>query len=269
MKKLLVFPYLVGLTLNCYSQDLSEASFRHAVENGLSTAPSIVVFEASNGTTIKEICTDIGSLYYALEIESNTKSYNDIHELLINNSHNRQFHFTHKDALNAIGFENYTLEETEKIESDLIKYHLADSLEQLDKYRMELMDEFYKYSDQRDSLIVIINDSIAKERSLAQLEIDMLKNLHSEYYDYHYNELVELSNDQKQLIEVWNRAIQPFKVQYEALNKELERREQKFFRSHLEKYGFNFCHVAFKFGILFYQGDENPILEFDTVIRPD
>ena len=91
--------------------------------------------------------------------------------------------------------------------------------------------------------------------------------LSSNYYDYHYNEYARVSEQGKQLMKIWNDKISPFKRDYKKHTDELERLEQKFFRNHYAKYGISFCHLAFKYGVVFYSNCENGMLEFKQVIE--
>ncbi|WP_345955471.1 hypothetical protein [Mucilaginibacter sp. PAMB04168] len=57
------------------------------------------------------------------------------------------------------------------------------------------------------------------------------------------------------------------KTTYDKLSKELNRMNTKFFKQYYRKYGLSFCHVAFKYGIVSYYGDEDPEIDFEKLVK--
>jgi len=251
-------------------QSLIENTFKHSVTEGFSTAPDFVVItvENSNNGKIKEICTDVTSLYWSLQKEYNQTDYSIISDSLLNHSKDRFFVLKNENALERLYFKKYNNKSIDKIDELIKSNKLVDSLEQIAKYRLKLSDKFYIYQDEREDKIDFIRDSISKIRELSIEEKEMLNELDDQYYDYHYNEYYwdKLSDKGKELIKIWNVKIKKEKDKYSKIEKELERQKKKFFRKYYEKYGINFCHALFLNGVTCYQDCENGEINFGEVI---
>ncbi len=252
-----------------FGQDKSKLAFEIAIKDGFSTAPNFVVLTIKNlnNDQTKEIITDVVSVYEAFKIELNLTDYGIVSDFLLKNSEARMFELKNKDALGMLNFDNYELKSSDKIEKIIINECIADSLSKVSLQREIISDKFYEYSDQREEIIEKINDSISDLRKLTPEEIRILGDLTDEYYDYHYNEYVKISERGKQLMKIWNTKVNPFKINYKIYTDELERLEMKFFRRYYAKYGMNFCHLAFKYGVIFNSNCENGVLEFNQIIR--
>lgn len=137
----------------------------------------------------------------------------------------------------------------------------------ISQQRELVSEKFYEYSDHREEILEEIKDSIQNRRRLSSEENKILLDLIDQYYDYHYNELVEVSKEGKKLMKIWNYRIKPFKKEYEKYTVELERLEKKFFQDYYLKYGMSFCHIVFKYGVIFNINCENGMLNFNKLIN--
>jgi len=251
-------------------QNLVEKTFKHSVTEGFSTAPDFVVITVknSNNGIIKEICTDVTSLYWSLQEEYNQTDYSIVTDSLLKHSTDRFFALKNKKALERLYFDKYNNKSIDKIDKLIKSKKLVDSLEKLAEYRSKLSDKFYIYQDTRADKIDFIRDSISNIRELSIEEKEMLNKLDDQYYDYHYNEYYwnKLSDKGKELIKIWNVTIKNEKDKYSKIERELERQNKKFFQKYYKKYGINFCHALFLNGVTCYQDCENGEVNFGKVI---
>ena len=128
------------------------------------------------------------------------------------------------------------------------------------------LDEVQEAYNQREDILGSMKDSIQAKRELTAEEEKMLSDLTDQYYDYHYNEYAEVSEQGRQLMTIWNRKISPHRQHYETYLDELARLEQKFYKQHLKKYGQSFCHLLFKYGVICYPNNEIGTIEFGEII---
>lgn len=251
-------------------QNIIDKTFKHSITEGFSTAPDFVVITVknSNNGKIKEICTDVISLYWSLQKEYDQTDYSIISDSLLNHTTDRFFVLKNKKALERLYFKKYNNKSVDKIDELIKSKKLVDSLEQITKLRLKLSDRFYIYQDIRVDKINFIQDSISNIRELNVEEKEMLNKLDDQYYDYHYNEYYwnKLSDNGKELIKVWNVKIKKDKDKYSKIERELEIQEKKFFRKYYDKYGINFCHALFLNGVTCYQDCENGEINFGEVI---
>lgn len=269
MKRLNILLTLLFFCQVSFGQNKAELTFQKVIKEGFSTAPDFVVLKVKNSNTgqIKEIITDVTSLFEACGIEQQTQDYDKISEYLINNSDAREIEFRTKEALERLNFDNYKMKSADKIEKLISKENIIDSLPKINKQRELICEKFYEYSDQREKILEEIKDSIQTKRALTNEEIKILSDLTDQYYDYHYNEYAEISKQGKALMKIWNSKIKPYKMEYKKLTDELDRLENKFFREHYAKYGLNFCHILFKYGVIFNSNCENGRVEFKQVLN--
>jgi hypothetical protein len=269
MKKLLIILTLIFSCQVTFGQNKAEQTFRKVIKDGFSTAPDFVVLTVKNPITgqIKEIITDVTSLFEAYRIEYKLQYYDKISEYLLKNSGTRVFEFRTKEALDRLNFDNYEMKLADKIEKLISKENIIDSLPKIKKQREFIYEKFHEYSDQREEILEEIKDSIQSKRELTNEEKKILSDLTDQYYDYHYNEYAEISDQGKALMKTWNSKIKHYKKEYKKHTDELDRLENKFFRKHYAKYGLNFCHILFKYGVIFYSNCENGMMEFNQVIN--
>jgi|GEM_PF-5437464 len=257
-----------------FGQSLEEKAYKEVITSGPSTAPELLVVKIKNEKTgeVKEICTDISSLFYAMITEAKIAGDDAIKKELLKHTKDRTFTFKSKGALERFNLSHYKLTNVATIAKTIKRNHLRDSLSKLTRLRANLLERFYEYSDVRDSLLQTIADSITLIRPITEEEKKMIKNLEDQFYDTYYNDSQYdqyrvISSVGKDLLRTWNSIIKPYKIVYDGLSKEIDRIDYKFFVSYRKKYGISFCHVAFKHGIVSYIGDENPEIEFSLVVQ--
>lgn len=269
MKKVIIILTLILSCQDSFGQNKTEQTFQKVIKEGFSTAPDFVVLTVRNLNTgqIKEIITDVTSLFESCRIELQIQDYDKISEYLLNNAETRVFEFKTKEALERLNFDKYELKSADKIEKIISQENIIDSLSKITQQRELISEIFYEYSDQREKILKGIKDSIQANREVTIEEKRILSDLTDQYYDYHYNEYAEISEQGKALMKIWNSKIRPYKNKYKKYTDELERLENKFFRNHYSKYGLSFCHIIFKYGIIFNSNCENGMLEFNGVIN--
>lgn len=250
-------------------QDLIEKTYLNVIKE-VSTAPNFVVITVMNKQNgkIKEICTDMLSLYWSLQQEYQS-DFTLIYDTLIIKSKDRLIEIGNNEALERLNFVNYNSKQLDNIISLIKEKSLIDSLEQFDKYRLDLHDKYYPYRELRDNKIEFIRDSIGATRMLTAEEIEILKRLNDPYYDYHYNDWYwdRLTANGKDLIKVWNAIIKTDKEKIETFEKERDRQEKKFFFDYYNDYGIVFCHALFRYGVTCYQDCENGQIKFGEIIK--
>jgi hypothetical protein len=269
MKRLTFILTLIFFCQVSFGQNKAEQTFQKVIKEGFSTAPHFVVLTVKNSNSgqIKEIIINVTSLFEAYRIEQQIQDYDKISEYLIEKAEARIFEFRTKEALERLNFDNYEMKSADKIEKLISKENIIDSLPKITKQRELISEKFYEYSDQREEILEEIKDSIQTKRALTNEEIEILSDLNDQYYDYHYNEYVEISNQGRALMKIWNSKIKPYKMEYKKNTDELDRLENKFFRKHFAKYGLNFCHILFKYGVIFNSKCENGMMGFNQVIN--
>ena len=257
-----------------FGQSLEEKAYREVIKSGPSTAPDLLVVMIKNENTgkIKEICTDMSSLFYAMMTEAKFAGDDAINNELLKHAADRTFSFKNKDALERLNFDSYKLANEATIDKAIKQNHLRDSLFNLEMLRDTLLVRFYDYSDVRDSLLERMAESIKLTRPLTSEETKMIKDLEDQFYDTYYNDSQYdqyrvISAGGKDLLRTWNNIIKPYKLVYDGLSKEIDRINYKFFVSYRKKYGLSFCHMAFKHGIVSYIGDENPEIGLSLVVQ--
>jgi len=268
MRKLIIILSLMFFCQVSFGQNKAEQTFKKVLEDGYSTAPDFVVLTIKNSNTgeIKELITDVTSLFEACRMEQQIQDYDKIFEYLLKNSKSRIFEFRTNEALERLFFYKYKLKSTNKIEKLISKEKIIDSLPKITKQRELISEKFYEYSDKREEILDEIKDSIQNVRVLTNEEKKILSDLKDQYYDYHYNEYAKISDQGKTLMKLWNTKIKQYSEEYKKYTDELVRLEKKFFRNHYAKYGINFCHILFKYGVIFNSNCLNGMLEFNQVI---
>ncbi|WP_345211007.1 hypothetical protein [Mucilaginibacter gynuensis] len=265
---LLLIPFL------CFSQSLEERAYREVIEDGPSTAPGILVINVKDSKTgqTKEICTDVTSLYWSLQNEFPHLTDADLKKELLNHAEGRMFTFKKTEALVRLNFYKYQLKDEIAISKTIKQRHLIDSLSYMIELKDSLSKRFYAYSEQRDSILKEISDSIKVSRPLTEEETKMINNLRDQYYDEYYNNTKfdsyrKISSLGIHLMNTWNHNIKPYKTDYDNASQEVARLNLKFFKRYINKYGLSFCHVAFKNGIMSYFGDDNPGIYFSMITK--
>jgi hypothetical protein len=269
MRNFILTILLFSVILIAFGQDKSENAFIKAINEGYTTGPDFVVLTIRNlnNKETKELITDVASVYYAFGKEFDANESSKIREYLLNNSKTRIFELSNKEALERLNFENYQLKYLETIEEIIIQNNIVDSLSKIQLYRDNILEKFYTYSIQRKNIAKEIKDSIEIKRKLSIEEKVMLKNLEDQYYDWHYNEYATISKEEKDLMKNWNSKIKLAKDEYQKYETEIIRLENKFFRDYYKKFGLNFLHVAFKYGVIFGANCENGMIEFTRIVK--
>lgn len=254
-----------------FGQELIEKTYLNVIKE-VSTAPNFVVIKIKNkqNDKIKEICTDVTSLYWSLQQEYQS-DFKLIYDSLATKSKNRVIEIGDSKALERLSFSKYNAKQLDEIISLITEKSLIDSLEQFDKYRNDLYDKYYPYRTSRENKIELIRDSISAKRDLTTEENEIFSKLDDPYYDYHYNDWYwdKLTDQGKALIKIWNVKIKSDKDKIESLEKERDRQEKKFFFDYYKDYGIVFCHALFNFGATCYQDCENGQIKFGQIIKMD
>ena len=198
------------MTINsAFGQDLIEKTYLTVIKE-VSTAPNFVVIKINNiqDNKIKEICTDVTSLYWSLQQEYES-DFELIYDTLASKSKDRLITVGNTEALTRLSFKKYNPKHLDKLTELIKNKHLIDSLVQFDEYRLDLYDEYYPYRDLRQTKIEMIEDSISAIRELTTEETEILNRLDDPYYDYHYNDYYwdKLSKSGQDLIVIWNSKI--------------------------------------------------------------
>lgn len=272
IKHVLFFISFLVIGINLYGQNsnIAEKAYIDVVKEGPSTGPLFIVVNINNLNTgvSNEVCTDISTLFWALSQENNTS---DREKYLLSKSSDRNFDFKDQNALNRLNFSNYKLNKEKKIKILIEKKHLRDSLNKLVNFYEIERQAFYKYADQRQNLLKEVRDSISTVRSLTSEEDKMISNLKDRYYDDYYsksefNKYRTISPHGQSLMKIWKQKIEKYKKEFSKFEIESERMYNKFFQKYYKMFGISFCHIAFKYGIITYLGDENRVVGFSKVI---
>ena len=268
MRRLFPIIFLLLFSQVLIGQDKASSAFLKVIQAKQSTAPdyAVVTVKVLDTGRHKEIMVDVNTLYQACRIEIQQQDDNKVYEYLIKHADTRTFEFKKKEALKRLDFKRYKLKSVDKIENTIKKERLIDSLGRIIAQRELISEKFYEYSDQREDILSSMKDSILTKRTLTPEEEKMLSDLTDQYYDYHYNEYAEVSEQGRQLMTIWNRKISPHRQHYETYLDELARLEQKFYKQHLKKYGQSFCHLLFKYGVICYSNNEIGTIEFGEII---
>ena len=258
-----------------HAQDstLIQKTYVNVVKTGLSTAPDFVVIRIKNlnNGKVKDICTDVSSLYWSLEQDQNNNLKRDIDKYLLTNARSRTFELKDTSSLSRLNFNTYKIRDRGKINMLIQKNHLRDSLKKITKLSEEVSKEYYTYYDARDSILHEIADSISKIRHLTDEETKMIADLHDLYYDRYYtdtafNKYRTISLQGHQFIKMWNSKIRMFGINYFKIKGEVARLYKKFFTDYYRRFSLSFCHVAFENGIITYIADESGEISFSEVI---
>lgn len=264
---------LISKILFAQTNTIAEHAYIKVINDGPSTAPDFTVVTVNNLKTgnVKEICTDVTSLYWSLQQENNEKDYKKLKEYLLSKSSKRIFDLKDADALVRLNFDSYNLKNENAIRSIIINKHLTDSLKKFVKFR-ELLNKYLDdYRDKRQDILDEIADSITTKRPLSEEESKMIGDLRDRFYDDYYtkpiyNQYRKVSEQGENLMKIWNLKIKKHKTKILKTEVESSRMYYKFFQQYYKIYGINFCHIAFKYGIITYLGDENPVVGFGEVI---
>jgi hypothetical protein len=275
MKRWIILLVLVflGKMLIDQSNVLAEQAYVHVINHGLSTAPEFIVITANNSKTgqAREICLEVTSFYWGLMKETPGKDDKELKQYMFSKSGERVFNFENADALQQINFDNYHLKNENVIKLIIIDNHLADSLKKLVRFREILGKERNDYYRKRQDILKQMADSIKTKRSLSVEENKMISDLPDRYYDDYYskpiyNKYRNVSEQGENFMKTWNLKILKYKIKILKVEAESKRMNYKFFQQYYDIYGISFCHVAFKFGIITYLGDELAVVGFGTVI---
>jgi hypothetical protein len=271
MKKQLIILLSILTISSVFGQDLIEKTYLNVIKE-VSTAPNFVVIKIKNtqNDQIKEICTDVTSLYWSLQQEYQS-DFKNIYDSLASKSKDRLIEVGNSEALTRLSFKKYNSKHLDKLTNLIVSKSLIDSLVQFDRYRLDLYDNYYPYRELRETKIEMIMDSISAIRDLTTEETEILNRLDDPYYDYHYNDYYwdKLSKSGQGLIEIWNTKIKADKDRIEALETERDRQEKKFFFDYYNDYGIVFCHALFNFGVTCYQDCENGQIKLGQIITID
>jgi hypothetical protein len=265
------------------AQSPAEKVYNKVIADGPSTAPEFVVVTVTNYKTheSKEMCLTINELFDCLSLELKEDDSKKIKKYLLSKSADRKFILTNSEALKSIKFESYKSQKALEIEKGIdkliINNHLIDSLSKIDTIRKRQDKLFNEYYNVRRKITNQISDSIIRKRPLDKKEQQVLSDLNDSYYDDREEQCCLLINDSNadkidrgNIIKIWDSKInlyKGYKDQYTGINNELARCEKKFFRKYYNKYGITFCKALFKYGVICYFGDENPIVGFGGVLK--
>lgn len=269
----LVFFFFVCVSLHAQNSNTSEKAFINVVKEGPSTGPDFIVVKINNlntGTS-KEVCTDVTSLFFALQVETKEDDNNKITQYLLSKSATRTFDLRNPEALDRLDFNLYTLHDEKKIESLITNQNLRDSLRKLTKFGEVLSSKMDDHYDKRQDILKEISDSIKKVRPLTDEEAKMIGDLRDRYYDDYYTKPIydryrTVSANGEFLMKIWSEKIKRYKDEISKYEAESKRMYDKFFQQYYKMFGISFCHVAFKYGIITYFGDENPKVGFSRVL---
>lgn len=276
MKLPVIFLLICSISslLHAQKATLEERTYTHVIKEGPSTAPPYIVVTIADLNTgfSREICTDISTLSWCLKKENNQTDDQQISDLLLREVKDRLFSFKNEEVLAHLNFEHYTIKDQNYIAALIRENFLTDSLRKVSKLRKCRQNKLYKYTTVREKILKKMADSIKLIRHADKEESRILSDLRDPYYDEYYNNPTynpyrTLSTNAKILIGNWNTKIKRFKNNYAKITTELNRRENKFFNSYYNKYGLNFCHAAFKSGIVSYLEDGQPVVRFSEVIK--
>jgi hypothetical protein len=189
MHRLTALIYILIIPFLSHAQSFEEKAYREVIKSGPSTAPEILVINIKDLNTgiVKEVCTDITSLYWSLLKEFGTVNDTDIKKELLAHSVDRTFSFKNKESLERLRFHTYKLKNVSVIVQTIERNHLRDSLANINKLREDLLKRYYEYVGKRERLQKEIVDSISLKRPLTEEENRMIKNLRDQYYDEYYN----------------------------------------------------------------------------------
>jgi hypothetical protein len=232
----------------------------------------VIYVKNLNDGHVKEICTDVASLYQSFIVEHNIAGINDFDKYLVLRSKKMEFDFRDTVALKTLNFNTYSLHNSKEIGRLIAKNHLRDSLKKINKLEEFLSTEFYQYEDARDSILKIISDSITKLRPLTAEESKMIGDLHEIYFDKYYTDPIydknrTVSSNGRRFMVIWNDKIKKYGIKYFGLSKEIERLTNKFFTNYYKHYGLSFCHMAFKNGITTFIADESGIVSYGGIVN--
>jgi hypothetical protein len=256
-----------------FSQNLEERTYLEVVKSGMGTAPSLVVIKIKdlNTDVVKEVCTDVPSLFWSAIRESKGLNDKEIDNILVSHSVDRTFEFAKPDVLDRMNFNTYKLTNEDEIIKIITEKHLIDSLSSLDQLRKTASDKYYEYADNRDDILDTLTDVIEAKRPLLSDEKKVVKILQDHfseyYYDKSYKGLNGISKQAQALLKAWEEKVLPYKTAYIKAEKELNRITNKFVDTNIKKYGLSFCHVAFRYGAIFYYGDINPKIGFGKIVK--
>jgi hypothetical protein len=264
---------MISAALFAQDKPMVEKTYVDVINDGISTAPDLIVINAINQNTnqTKEICLDVSTLFWCLQQEDIEEFNKNYKKYFLSKKENRTFTFKNSKSLERMHFDSYDLKNQDEIEFIIIKNHLRDSLKKINKMQESLLKSFYKYSDKRDNILKIITDSISKIRLLSDEEKKMINDLDDQYYDDYYAALIDKSDPKvsqqgRNLMTIWNSKINNYRNSYKAIEKGVSDMYFKFFQIYYEKYRLNFCHVAFKHGIVTQIGDEAAVVGFEKVV---
>jgi hypothetical protein len=276
MNKLMGLILLIIMSESPRAQNsiMAEKAFRSVINEGLSTAPKIIVVQINNLNTgvSKEICKDMSSFFWAIQRENNELDFNKLNIYLLSKSSDRTFDLKNNYALDRINFNDYLLSNSKEIESIIENGHLVDSLKKLENFNLIVGKQLDDYRDKREDLLDEISDSIKKVRPLTSEEHKMINDLGDRYYDNYYTKPIydknrKVSEQGKKLMRIWTSKIKNYSTKISEVEAESKRMYNKFFQQYYKIYGLGFCHVAFTYGIITCFGDENPVVGFSEVVK--
>jgi len=283
MKNLILFLCSLISFQHLFAQNTPEKAYTTVVNEGPTTAPGLVVITIINLNTggLKEMCLTVNELFDCLELELHEDDSKKIKKYLLSKSSDRTISLKNQEALKLINFEKYKAEleskQQNKINYLITKNHLIDSLAKIDTIERKKAEIFNDYEILRRTILKKIADSISAVRPLNKKEKTMLLLLIDPYYDEREEQCEKLPWDSKadsisrmEILEIWDSKKSLYKNDSDkcaSVYQESDRCEKKFFRTYYKKYGLVFCQVLFKYGVICYFGDENPIVEFGGVIK--
>lgn len=268
MKYLISFLTFLTLCFNSlYSQSKAQKAYEYVVSIGISTGASFIALTVKdlNTGTVKEIYTVVNPFYRNVDFQDG-ESFEKTQNELLSKSSDRYFEIKDSVLLKNLNFYAYTYKNKDKITKIIETESIIDSLADLSNYRKFVKESYYRYMDEREKTASYMKKD---ETDLKGYKLRMIYDLASDdNSDYRFNdEYKELTSSEKRLLKKWNKLIKPHKDKYDSYQKELKRREWKFFGQYYKKYGLEFCHAAFNYGAIFYQNCENGIIQFDQIIE--
>src|SRR6056300_965175 len=120
MKRQLIILLSILTISSVFGQDLIEKTYLNVIKE-VSTAPNFVVIKIKNtqNDQIKEICTDVTSLYWSLQQEYES-DFELIYDTLASKSKDRLIAVGNTEALTRLSFKKYNPKHLDKL-TELIK----------------------------------------------------------------------------------------------------------------------------------------------------
>jgi|GEM_PF-3242243 len=265
--KIIFIVFITCLCNGAYTQSLAEKAFAYCVQEGYSTAPNFVVINTNSidYEKIEPRIVDVFSLYQALKLELKITDYDLIEKFLLETKFEGSIDFTNPLAFERLPQIKSNPTKFRKIRRLFRRKNLLKGFRQLLTKESQLDNLFYRYLDKRVEWEVEILQELDVPNSEQR---EMLENLGSDlYYDYAYNShKTPKSAEGLQVLRLWNEKNKKYSALYKSIETQIENLKNTNYRNYILKYGFDFCLIAFEYGVIFYQ-DEVAATEFDLLIE--